>query len=79
MEILETAVSMYFWSKTSRWRTETFGSGWLPVLAAFCRVSVMLEGKGSSEASPMFDAPALANEWAVARPMPLDAPVMKME
>jgi hypothetical protein len=45
--------------------------------AASWRVDSIFLGKGSMEVSAIYDAPALANEWAVARPVPPEAPVMK--
>jgi len=53
-----------------------FGGGLLAALAAE-RISDGREPKGERAASAMPAAPALAKERAVARPTPLEAPVMR--
>lgn len=63
-------------SRTSRWNVKISGGLRLADLAAWMRDSLTPESKGSIELRAISEAPASANECAVARPMPLDAPVM---
>ena len=55
---------------------DNIGDRFASFAAAWRVVSIFL-GKGSMELRAIHEAPALANEWAVARPMPPEAPVMR--
>ena len=76
--IAPTAFEIEEGSKTSRWTVISCGGLWFADLAAAWRLLWICGGKGSIELSAIWDAPAFANERAVARPMPPDAPVMKI-
>ena len=75
---VEAAATIESWSRTfrSRMMIDDIGDR-LASFAAACRVVSMSLEKGSMELRAICDAPAQANEWAVARPMPPEAPVMR--
>lgn len=61
---------------TSRLTFRTVGAG-LPAFLAACRTADSLASRLERAARTMVEAPALAKLRAVARPMPLLAPLMK--